>query len=126
LIFGLALPIPLWSQGNEVVALARGGAAEQSAVVAEARLAARALVASAGVRLAESTRRATFARDSLLPEARRVRAGAVRLYEEGRTSVLPVLDALRAEREVARLAVSEMLAFQDARADLDAVLGRWP
>ena len=73
-----------------------------------------------------SDRRARFARDSLLPEARRVRAGAVRLYEEGRTSVLPVLDALRAEREVARATVAELLAFQEARADLDAVLGRWP
>ena len=39
---------------------------------------------------------------------------------------VPVLDALRAERDVARLAVSELLAFQDARADLDAALGRWP
>lgn len=125
-ILGLALPVPVWSQGNEVVALARGAAAEQSAIAAEARLAARAAVSSARRRVDESKRRAVFARDSLLPEAQRVRAGAVRLYEEGRTSVVPVLDALRAERDVSRLAVSEMLAFQDARAQLDAALGRWP
>ena len=126
LILGFAMPIPIWTQGNEAVAAARGAAAEQGALAAEARLTAHASVVSARLRVTETTRRAVFARDSLLPEARRVRDGAVRLYEEGRTSVLPVLDALRAERDVARLAVSEMLAFQNARAELDAVLGRWP
>jgi hypothetical protein len=40
--------------------------------------------------------------------------------------VLPVLDALRAERDVARTTIAELLAFQEARADLNAVLGRWP
>lgn len=126
LILGLAIPFPLWSQGNEVVAQARGAAAEQNAITAETRIATRALVAQTRVRVAETTARALFARDSLLPDARRVRIGAVRLYEEGRTSVVPMLDALRAERDVTRAAVAEILAFQTARADLDAALGKWP
>lgn len=125
-ILGFAVPFPLWSQGNEAVAQARGAAAEQAALTAETRLATRALVVASEVRVTESARRALFARDSLLPDARRVRAGAVRLYEEGRTSVVPVLDALRAERDIGRLAVLELLSFQTARADLDAALGRWP
>jgi cobalt-zinc-cadmium efflux system outer membrane protein len=124
--FGLALPLPLWSRGNEAVEQARGAAVEQAALAAEARLTARAQLAAARMRAEESARRARFARDSLLPEARRVRGGAVRLYEAGRTSVVPVLDALRAERDVTRASVAEMLAFQEARADLSAVLGRWP
>jgi cobalt-zinc-cadmium efflux system outer membrane protein len=126
LILGLALPIPLWSQGGESVEQARGAAAVQAALAAEMRLTARAQLETALTRVEESTRRARFARDSLLPEARRVRSGAVRLYEAGRTSVVPVLDALRAERDVARATVAELLAFQDARADLRAVLGRSP
>jgi cobalt-zinc-cadmium efflux system outer membrane protein len=126
LILGLAIPIPIFSQGGEAVHQARGAAAELSALAAESRLTARAQLEAARARTESSDRRARFARDSLLPEAVRVRAGAVRLYEEGRTSVLPVLDALRAEREVARATVAELLAFQEARADLYAVLGRWP
>jgi cobalt-zinc-cadmium efflux system outer membrane protein len=126
LILGLALPIPIFSLGGEAVHQARGAAAELSALAAESRLTARAQLEAARARTESSDRRARFARDSLLPEAIRVRAGAVRLYEEGRTSVLPVLDALRAEREVARATVAELLAFQEARADLYAVLGRWP
>jgi outer membrane protein TolC len=126
LILGLALPVPLWSQGGESVEQARGAAVEQAALAAEVRLTVRAQLETARARVEESTRRARFARDSLLPEARRVRSGTVRLYEAGRTSVVPVLDALRAERDVARATVAELLAFQDARADLRAVLGRWP
>jgi len=126
LILGLAIPIPIFSLGGEAVHQARGAAVELSALAAESRLTARSQLEAARARTESSDRRARFARDSLLPEAVRVRAGAVRLYEEGRTSVLPVLDALRAEREVARVTVAELLAFQEARADLYAVLGRWP
>jgi len=126
LILGVALPLPLWSQGGEAVQQARGAAAEQAALAGETRLSARARLGAVLVRLQESRGRARFARDTLLPEARRVRGGAVRLYEEGQTSVVPVLDALRSERDVTRAAVVELLAFQEARADLDAVLGRQP
>jgi len=125
-IIGASMPIPLWSWGGEAVTQARGAAMEQAAFAAETRLAATAQLDAAHARLEESTKRAQVARDSLLPEARRIRAGAVRLYEAGRTSLLPVRDALRAERDVARTAVAELLAFQEARADLYALLGRWP
>ncbi len=125
-ILGVAIPIPIFSQGGEAVHQARGAAAETSALAAESRLTARSQLDAARARTESSDRRARFARDTLLPEAIRVRAGAVRLYEEGRTSVLPVLDALRAERDVSRATVAELLAFQEARADLYAVLGRWP
>ena len=126
LILGLAMPIPIFTRGGEAVQQARGAATELSALAAESRLSARAQLAVSRARTENSARRAIFARDSLLPDARRVRAGAVRLYEEGRTSVLPVLDALRAERDVTRVTIAELLAFQEARADLDAALGRWP
>jgi cobalt-zinc-cadmium efflux system outer membrane protein len=126
LILGFAIPVPLWSWGGEAVTQARGAAAEQAALAAESRLAARALLQQMDARVAESTRRARFARDTLLPESQRIRAGAVRLYDAGQTSVLPVLDALRAERAVAREAVGELLTFQQARADRAAALGRWP
>jgi cobalt-zinc-cadmium efflux system outer membrane protein len=122
-IVGLSVPIPIWSQGREAVAEARGLAAEQAARTAEARLTLGSELLAAQTRLRESALRARFARDSLMTEARRVRAGAVRLYEAGRTGVLPVFEALRAERDVARAMVRELLAFQEARADLAALRG---
>lgn len=124
-ILGLAMPVPLWSRGGESVAEARGAATERTALAAEARLEARAQLEEAGIRLAESASRARFVRDSLLVAARSLRAGTVRLYESGRTDVLPVFESLRAERDVAQALVRELLAFQDARAVLLALLGRW-
>jgi len=125
-IIGAAMPIPLWNFGGPAVRQARGTAQEQAALVAEARLTATAQLVAARSRLDERAQRARVARDSLLPEARRIRAGAVRLYESGRTSLLPVLDALRAERDVARVALAEQLAFQAAQADLNVLIGRTP
>ena len=125
-ILGLAVPLPLFNRGGEAVAEARGVAAEGAARAAEARLTAGAQVEAARIRVAETASRARFARDSLFTEATRIRAGAVRLYDSGRTGLLPVIDALRTEREVAQALVQELLAFQEARADLAALLGQWP
>jgi cobalt-zinc-cadmium efflux system outer membrane protein len=125
LILGIALPVPLFSQGGEATAAARGAADAAAARAAEARLTYSALIDAAHTRVAESTERARFARDSLVTGSRRIRSGAVRLYEEGRSGILPVLDAMRAEREINREAFQELLAFQEARADLLGLLGRW-
>lgn len=125
-IFGLSMPLPFWNQGREALAEARGAAQESAARAAEARLTALAMLRSARIRVTEAALRARFARDSLYPDATRIRAGSVRLYDAGRTGLLPVLDALRVERDVALTLVQELLAFQEARADLNALLGRWP
>ena len=122
-ILGFSVPVPLWNQGREAVAEARGAAAEEASRAAEARLTLSTQLLAAQTRVRESASRARFARDSLMTEARRVRAGAVRLYEAGRTGVLPVFEALRAERDVARSMVRELLAFQQARAELSALRG---
>lgn len=124
-ILGLSMPIPIWSQGREAVAEAKGAAAESAARLAEARLTLTAQLVSARIRVVETSARATFARDSLYTEARRIRVGAVRLYEAGRTGIVPMLDALRIEREIAQALVQELLAFQQARADLIALRGDW-
>lgn len=125
-IVGLSVALPFWNQGREAAAEARGAAAEGAARAGEARLTVTAQLAAARVRAAETAARARFARDSLAPEAARIRTGAVRLYEAGRTGLLPVLDALRVERDVAGTLVQALLAFQEARADLFALLGRQP
>lgn len=125
-VFGLSVPFPIWNQGREASAEARGAARESAARAAEVRLALSTALSAARIRTAEAGARARFARDTLFPEAMRVRVGAVRLYEAGGTGLLPVIDALRLERDAAQSLVQELLAYQQARADLGALLGQWP
>lgn len=125
-ILGFSVPLPLWQYGQHDVALARAEAAERSGGAIEARLEGVRQLEEGRVRVEESSTRAQDARTQLFPTAVRLRAGAVRLFEAGRTGILPVFDAFRREREAAMLMVQEMLAYQVARAELAALLGREP
>jgi cobalt-zinc-cadmium efflux system outer membrane protein len=120
---GFSIPIPLWSQGRERVAEARGDAIAKAANAAEARLSAAATLQTARVRLEETTERARLAQQALQPAAIRVRENTIRLYAANEIGVLQVLEALRRERDSAQIVVQELLAFQQARADLIALLG---
>ncbi|HEV8600832.1 MAG TPA: TolC family protein [Gemmatimonadales bacterium] len=123
-VIGLALPLPLWHVSGAEVALARARAELAASETRETRLEATRAVSEAQVRLAESARRARFARDSLVPAARELRLRAVAAYRAGETGVLPVLDAMRSEREVVLEGVAALVAFQEARARWGALLGR--
>jgi cobalt-zinc-cadmium efflux system outer membrane protein len=122
-VVGLALPLPLWHHGAGASAAARARAAEAAARVREARLDAAQRVAAARIRLEESGLRARFARDTLLPVVRSLRTRAVRAYQAGETGILPVLEALRSEREAALAGVQDLLAYQSALADWEALIG---
>ena len=123
-VIGLAIPLPLWHVSGAEVALARARAELAAAETREARLEAVQAVSEAQVRLAESAIRARFARDTLIPAARELRLRAVAAYRAGETGVLPVLDALRSERDVVLGGVEALVAFQAARARWGALLGR--
>ena len=123
-VIGLAVPLPFWNVGGAQVAIASARATQAAAETREVRLEAGRAVAEARVRLAESAGRARFARDSLIPAARELRERAVTAYRAGETGVLPVLDALRGEREVVLAGVEDLLAFQVAVAEWRALLGR--
>lgn len=124
LSFGIALPFPLWNLGNGLVAAARGGADRAAALALETSLDLERLAREQTVRVEHRWRRAQLARDSLLPGAARIRDGTVRQYAAGRATVLAVFDALRAEQDILLGVIADLLAFQEARADLDALLGR--
>ena len=125
-LLGLSLPIPIFSQGRELAAERGGAATVARARAEETRLMEQRRLQGVIARYDESRLRAQLSRDSLVVTARALRAGAVRLYEEGRTGVLPVLDAIRNERDIMRELIDNMLGFQRARAELGAVLGVWP
>lgn len=123
-VLGFAVPLPLWQSGGGPAAEAAARARRAAALAGETRLESVRALREAQIRLTESSRRARLARDSLLPQAAVLRARAVRAYQAGETGILPVLDALRSEREVALAAVQDQLAYQVALADWYALLGR--
>ena len=56
--------------------------------------------------------------------ARALREGAFRLYAAGSASILEVFDGFRAERDAEVALIETLVAWQDAAADLDALMGR--
>jgi len=123
-VIGFTIPLPFWNVGGAQVAAARARAERAAADLGEARLEATRSLADALIRVEESASRAQFARDSLVPAARELRVRAVAAYRAGETGVLPVLDALRSEREIRLAGVQDLLAFQVALANWRALLGR--
>jgi outer membrane protein, heavy metal efflux system len=122
-VFGLSIPLPLWNLGGGTAAETRARANEAAAQVREVRLTAAQRIEATRVHLVESGIRARFARDTLLPAARALRQRALRAYQAGETGILPVLDALRSEREAALAGVQDLLAFQTALADWKTLIG---
>ena len=123
-VVGITIPFPLWNLGSGAVGAARARAARAAAQVREARLDAERQVRLARIHLEETAARARFARDTLLPGAAALRDRAVRAYRAGETGILPVLDALRGERDASLAALEDQLAFQEALADWYALTGR--
>lgn len=123
-VIGFAIPLPLWNLRGAERAAARARADLAAAEAREARLEAARVLVDSRIRLEESAQRAQFTRDSLIPGARALRERAVLAYRAGETGVLPVLDALRGEREVVLSGVLDLLAFQVARAQWQALLGK--
>jgi cobalt-zinc-cadmium efflux system outer membrane protein len=123
LVIGLAIPIPLWNQGGGEVAAARARATQAAAKASEARLEAQRTIRVARSHLEESAWRAQLGRDSILPAARGIGAKALVAYRVGETGILPAIEALRNEREVAAAVVDDELAFQEALADWLALGG---
>jgi len=108
------------------VAAAQARADAAAARVTETRLAARQLVEEAGIRLRGTATRARFARDSLVPAAAGLRSRALAAYQAGETGLVPVLAAIQREREVQLAAIDALMAYQDAVAGLNALLGVMP
>jgi cobalt-zinc-cadmium efflux system outer membrane protein len=122
-VIGFTIPFPLWQRSGGSVAEAKARAIRLSALAREARLDVVRQIRQARVHLEESAVRARAARDSLIPAAAVIRARALRAYQAGETGILPVLDALRSERDVTLSALQDELSFQEALADWYALTG---
>lgn len=122
-LVGVAFPLPMWNLSGAQVATAQADQDEAAALLAEARFEFRGRLAETRVRIEEARTRARIDRDSLLPTAQRIRERTARGYQLGETGVIPLLDALRVEREIAIAMVDDLMAFQEARADWSSLLG---
>jgi outer membrane protein, heavy metal efflux system len=122
-VIGIAVPFPLWNVGGGAAAEATARAARAAALTREARLDAVRQARQARIHLEETAARARFDRDSIVPGAAVLRGRALRAYQSGETGILPVLDALRGEREVSLAALQDQLAYQEALADWYALVG---
>jgi cobalt-zinc-cadmium efflux system outer membrane protein len=125
-VFGVFIPLPIWNQGGAQVAEAEARANASAAAVIEARLAARQRLEEARVRLSGTAARAIAARDSLVPAAARLRTRALAAYRAGETGLVPVLEAVRRERDVQLAEVDALVSFQDAVAGLHELRGEAP
>ena len=123
ILLGLSMPLPLWQSGGAQAAAARARADQAAAQLREVRADAERRLTQAAVRVQETGQRAIVARDSILPLAIRQRELALVAYRAGETGIVPVLDALRAERGVVGDLVTDLVAYQVARADWLALIG---
>jgi cobalt-zinc-cadmium efflux system outer membrane protein len=123
LVLGLAIPLPLWNQGGREAAIARAQSQQAAGLAQEARLEGARRLTEAAVKRRESAARARIARDSLLPAAIRLRERATAAFRAGETGVVPVLDAVRAEREIALSVILELLTYQGAVTEWNRLLG---
>lgn len=123
-LLGFAIPLPIWNHGGGAAAEARARARVDAAAAGEARLEAERALQERQVRLEEAASRARFDRDSLYPAAHRLRQRAVAAYRAGATSILPVFDAMRGERDAGLTLVRDLVAYQDALAEWNSLLGR--
>jgi cobalt-zinc-cadmium efflux system outer membrane protein len=123
-VVGLSIPFPIWNRSGGSVGEAQARSDRAAALAREARLDAERQVRQARIRLEETAARARFARDTVLPAAGVLRARALRAYQAGETGILPVLDALRGERDVSLTALQDQLSYQEALAEWYALIGR--
>jgi cobalt-zinc-cadmium efflux system outer membrane protein len=123
-LVGIGVPLPLWQSGGGAVAEAGARATRAAGLAREARLDALRDLHQSRIHLEETATRARVARDSLIPAAAVIRGRALRAYQAGETGILPVLDALRGERELSLTALQDVLAYQEAVTDWYALTGQ--
>lgn len=122
-VIGFSITLPAWQHGGGATAAARAEADRSTALLAETRGSEEQRLSETAIRLRYARARALVARDSLLPLARRVRSRAAVAYQAGESGITQLLDALRAERDVAAEAIDDLLSWQEARASWQEARG---
>ncbi len=112
-VFGISLPLPLWSRRTGEIGLAQAGVYRAQAELAEARRESNAAIARARRDLAAAIAR--VARDgNVLASARRVASMSLTAYAEGAAGIPTVLEAQRTARDAVAHYLDDLAAAQIA------------
>ena len=124
-VIGVGLTLG-WGQAGSVASAAQARARLDASRAGAMRYEAARVFVETRARRDAAAARAREGRDRILPLAQHIRERAVRSYRAGETSLVAALEAIRAERQTAFAVVADLTAFQEARADWDALARRTP
>ncbi len=126
LLFGVALPLPLFNSGRDAVAAAGSRLQGELARAQSARNEARAALRGAWQALADARAEADLFQQQIVPGATESFAAADFGYRAGKFSLIELLDAQRTLFEARRRQLEAAYACQLAAGDLQRLLGAGP
>ncbi len=121
LVFGLAIPLPVFDRNKAGRLEAHYELARIREQAAAARTEMLGRLALVHTRLTAAARRAQVLQSSILPNAAAAYDAALIGYQQGKFDYLNVLDAQRTYFDVQQKAVAAMLEYHRVRADLEAI-----
>ena len=124
LVFGLAVPLPLFDRNQGNIAEATANLARTQQESEAARVKVRTALNAAGNALVAAHDEVTILRTDVLPAAHQAFDAARQGYEQGKFDYLYVLDAQRTLFETRAQLIDSVEAYHKARADAERLIGR--
>jgi len=124
LVFGLAVPLPLFDRNQGNIAAATAALARTQQESEAARVKVRTALNAAGNALIATYHEVTILRSDVLPTAQQTFDAARQGYEQGKFDYLYVLDAQRTLFETRAQLIDSVEAYHKARADAERLIGR--
>jgi cobalt-zinc-cadmium efflux system outer membrane protein len=124
LVLGLAIPLPLFdrNQAGRMEASYALAKTRELAREAEARILAQ--LADAHGRMVSTGHQVQALREEILPNAARAFEATLTGYERGKFDYLSVLDSQRTLFEVRQRAITSLVEYHKARADVESLIGQ--
>lgn len=123
LVFGLAIPIPLFDRNQGTIAAARSELAATGAARQATRLRLLGAIYDGHQALAAAASEVEALHEEVLPLAGRVFEATTTGYEQGKFGYLDVLDAQRTLFEARSRELDALARYQAASADLERLIG---
>lgn len=124
LVVGISLPLPVFDRRQGDVLAARLGERSAGNRKREAELRIERILSAAYADLAAAHDQAVAIRERGLPAARRALEATRRAFEEGELPLLDVIDAQRTLFELERQYLSALVAYHDAAATIESLIGQ--
>ena len=120
----VSVPLPIFNRNQEAVAAARDRLARSAAEGENARISAEIALHGAYAALSSAATRSIALRNRILPAARQTFEATESGYKEGKFDLVTLLDSQRTYFEVEKDAIDAATDYFNARADVEALIGR--